>query len=250
MDWKKFLIKLKNPISNSHKIFNIFYEYNLKKLFLSNPIPLQLLHSPNDQSILFDELFDIIDREYNIYKVCESLYLEFDYNYFPSKLDNFTNLKLFYFKGKNYNKFSLGLLPITVEHVIIKDLNLDNKTFENSSKLSNLKILELNLHQIIHHKSILTNKENVLEVKNRNCIPLDGLDKLNKIILHFEYYFIDGEKVFCKWIKFIENSSLFVNMVHRFDEIKLGIPIGKPYAQYVEIIVNPIISTNNQLTSS
>lgn len=33
MDWNKFLIKFKNPTSNSHKIFNNFYDYNSKNYF-------------------------------------------------------------------------------------------------------------------------------------------------------------------------------------------------------------------------
>ncbi len=242
MDWNKFLIKLKNPTSNSHKMFNNFYEHKSKKLFLSNSIRLHLINNMKvDHKLLFEELFDKINKEFNVYKSCETLYLEFDYNYFPTCLDNFNNLKKFYFKGKNYNKFSIGMLPESIEHIDIKNLELDEKTFYNSSKLVNLKVLELNLHQIINHKSIIQQNENILEIKNRNCITIDGIQKLTKIILHFEYYFIDGELYFSKWLRFIKSSSIFVNIIDRIDEIKLGKDVDKIYSQYIEIIVNNII---------
>lgn len=61
------------------------------------------------------------------------MYLEFDYNYFPSFLNNITNLRKFYFNGKNCNKFSLVILPESIEHIDIKDIEHGEKTFTHQN---------------------------------------------------------------------------------------------------------------------
>lgn len=235
MNWLRFITKIKNPISYSSNTHNNYYDYNTKKLFLSHPIPTYSISSNTNINELFEKLFQLLDKDFNVYKTCETLIFDYDYNYFPSNINNFVVLKNFELRGKNYNKFNFSMLPTTVEHINLTNTNLYGKTFLNSEKLINLKILEMNLHQVINHKSIMTYGKNIL--LNNYFIPLDNLKKLDKIILHFEYYFIDGEKVFRKWIEHITNSIIFSKISHRFNEIKLSKKNDIIYSQYLEIIL-------------